>query len=153
MSTLSKTFSNLTVGAVFAACATLAVSACKKEPQVATAAENNPTVSAEARPPVMGTAGVVPENGYPPVDTERAILVNEGKSIYLTRCIACHNTNPKVAGSLGPDIYGSTKELITARVLTATYPTGYTPKRNTKMMVAMPDLKDKLEAIYTFLNE
>jgi mono/diheme cytochrome c family protein len=77
---------------------------------------------------------------------------NRGKVIYMTRCIACHNADPKLPGSLGPEIYGSSMELIRLRVTELKYPEGYTPKRKTKIMLAMPDLKNDIAAIHAFLN-
>lgn len=84
--------------------------------------------------------------------TENATLFAQGKVIYLTRCTACHNTDPKFAGSLGPEILGSSKELITLRVLEAKYPKGYKPKRNSNLMIPMPDLREDIEALYEYLK-
>jgi mono/diheme cytochrome c family protein len=82
-----------------------------------------------------------------------AELLSRGKMIYMTRCIACHNADPKKPGAIGPDIYGSPRALIEARVLRAGYPVGYTPKRPTKLMVALPDLSHDIEALAAFLNQ
>ncbi len=86
------------------------------------------------------------------VSNPQQALYDDGKVIYMSRCIACHNPDPHQVGSVGPDVYGSSRELIEARVLRAEYPTGYKPKRETHLMVALPDLKDKVEALYSFLN-
>jgi mono/diheme cytochrome c family protein len=79
-------------------------------------------------------------------------LLKRGKLIYLTRCTVCHNNDPKIPGSVGPEIYGSSKDLIEHRVLTAKYPDNYKPKRNSKLMPPMPDLKNDIEALHYFLN-
>ncbi len=79
-------------------------------------------------------------------------LVARGKVVYVTNCSACHNPDPKKAGNLGPEIYGSTRELLEARVLRVEYPHGYTPKRTTKLMVALPQLKNDIDALAAFLN-
>jgi mono/diheme cytochrome c family protein len=79
-------------------------------------------------------------------------LAQKGKTVYLASCIACHNADPRVSGALGPDIAGSSKELLTARVLNAKYPAGYQPKRATKQMVAMPQHKNDIEALFEYLN-
>ncbi|MEQ1878423.1 MAG: cytochrome c, partial [Bdellovibrionia bacterium] len=71
---------------------------------------------------------------------------------YMSACIACHNSDPKVDGILGPAIHGSSKELLEARILRAEYPTGYTPKRNSKTMVALPHLKGDIDALVAYLN-
>ncbi len=82
----------------------------------------------------------------------QAALVKRGRSVYQTQCIACHNSNPHKPGSLGPDVYGSSKELLEARILNGTYPPGYTPKRETHVMAPLPHLKNEIDAIHAYLN-
>jgi mono/diheme cytochrome c family protein len=76
-----------------------------------------------------------------------------GRAIYLSNCAACHNTDPTHDGPIGPAIKGSPKELIEARVLRASYPPGYTPKRKTTMMPAQPDLQPAIPDIAAFLRD
>lgn len=78
--------------------------------------------------------------------------VEEGRAFYATHCTACHSPDPKKDGALGPAVYGSSLELIEARVLQAKYPPGYTPKRNTHIMTALPFLKDNIPALHAYLN-
>jgi mono/diheme cytochrome c family protein len=75
-----------------------------------------------------------------------------GQQVYFANCIACHNADPKQDGVLGPAVFGSSKELLEARVLRAAYPDGYKPKRDTKTMVALPHLAPKLDDLTAFLN-
>jgi len=75
-----------------------------------------------------------------------------GRAIYLSNCAACHNNDPSRDGPIGPAIKGSAKELIEARVLRASYPPGYTPKRRTAMMPAQPDLKPAIPDLAAFLR-
>lgn len=75
-----------------------------------------------------------------------------GRAIYLSNCAACHNTDPSRDGSIGPAIKGSPRELIEARVLRASYPPGYTPKRKTAMMPAQPDLRPAIPDLAAFLR-
>jgi mono/diheme cytochrome c family protein len=79
-------------------------------------------------------------------------LVAEGKLVYATNCIACHNPNPRLAGALGPALAGSSEELLAAKVLRNEYPPGYTPKRQSNAMVALPHLEPKIPALAAYLQ-
>jgi mono/diheme cytochrome c family protein len=74
-----------------------------------------------------------------------------GRIVYVTICVACHNINPNIAGSKGPPIAGSPRELVYDRVLFLKYPPGYKPQRNTKNMRAQPQLANKIDDIVAFL--
>lgn len=80
-------------------------------------------------------------------------LIARGKTTYMANCIACHNLNPKLPGGTGPDVHGSSLELLEARVLRASYPPGYKPKRDTGVMPEFEDLKDEIPALHAFLNQ
>ncbi|EKD41693.1 MAG: hypothetical protein ACD_73C00575G0002 [uncultured bacterium] len=80
-------------------------------------------------------------------------LIARGESIYRTNCIACHNPDPKKDGAIGPAIYGSSQELLEARVIKASYLDEYQPKRTTHIMPAMPHLAGGIEALHAFLNQ
>lgn len=79
-------------------------------------------------------------------------LESRGKAIYFTNCIVCHNPDPRLDGSMGPAITGSSFELLNARVLTRGYPEGYKPKRTSEIMPDFPGLKDDIPAIHAFLQ-
>jgi len=70
----------------------------------------------------------------------------------MANCTVCHNMNPKLAGSIGPELYASSEALLRARIMSATYPAGYKPKRNTTMMVELPELEADIPALFYFLN-
>lgn len=79
-------------------------------------------------------------------------LEARGKAVFMSNCIACHNPNPTIDGSIGPAVAGSSLELVTARVLTRSYPPGYKPKRDTEVMPDFPQLKDDIPALHAYLN-
>ncbi len=79
-------------------------------------------------------------------------LVERGKAIYNLNCIACHNIDANKEGAAGPPVYGATRELLEARVLKASYPDGYKPKRDSKLMISMPHVEKEIPALHAYLN-
>ena len=76
----------------------------------------------------------------------------QGKTVYNTLCIACHNPDPALVGTIGPAVRGSSRELLEARVLRAEYPPGYSPKRDTKLMPPMVHLAKDIDHLTEFLK-
>lgn len=91
--------------------------------------------------PTAATAGSAPGAGD----------AKKGKATYFSSCISCHNINPKLPGSVGPEVAGASRELLEARLLRAEYPAGYAPKRNTKLMAALPHLADRVDDLAAYL--
>lgn len=117
----------------------------KDEPKIS----SPPPTSANANPANPGvTEGTKTESQ--PLSQEE--LIKKGKSVYNSVCTACHAMDPRRDGSIGPAIYGSSKELIQARVLEAKYPAGYKPKRSTQAMPPFAHLKKDIDALHAFLN-
>ena len=79
-------------------------------------------------------------------------LLQRGKLIYNLNCIACHNSDPDQVGTVGPAIKGSSKELLEAKILHATYPTAYKAKRDSKLMPTLPILEKEISALEAFLK-
>ncbi|MEZ4278327.1 MAG: cytochrome c [Myxococcota bacterium] len=79
-------------------------------------------------------------------------LAAAGRGVYNANCIACHAMDPRIDGALGPAVAGASAELIAARVLRAEYPEGYTPKRETRVMVPLPHLEPKLPELTAYLQ-
>jgi mono/diheme cytochrome c family protein len=77
---------------------------------------------------------------------------SSGRQVFMANCASCHNTNPNLAGSLGPPIAGSPHALVEARVLHSSYPPGYTPKRTTHLMQPMPWLAPRIDDLTAFLD-
>ena len=76
----------------------------------------------------------------------------KGKVVYYANCISCHNYNPKKPGSIGPQIYGSSKELLSNKINFGIYPKNYKPKRSTKIMPLQPLLDKEIANLHAFLN-
>ncbi len=83
----------------------------------------------------------------------QAELRQKGRSVYRAQCTSCHNSDPKKAGGVGPEVWGSSRELLEARILRAEYPAGYKPRRATHAMQALPQLKNDIDAIHAYLNQ
>ena len=81
-----------------------------------------------------------------------AELSERGKSIYVSNCTACHNIDPAKDGPIGPAVAGSSEALVEARVLRAEYPADYKPKRESRIMVALPHLKAEVPALAAYLS-
>jgi mono/diheme cytochrome c family protein len=81
-----------------------------------------------------------------------AELAARGKIVYQQNCTACHAPDPRMAGALGPELAKSSLDLIQSRVMSATYPKDYKPKRETKIMQPLPHLKDDVPALHAYLN-
>jgi len=83
-------------------------------------------------------------------------LIEQGKRLYISNCISCHNKDPNLKGALGPEIVDAPLEVMTSKVMTGLYPEklpeGYTPKRKTKIMKAIPKLKEDIPAIYAWVQ-
>ena len=93
-----------------------------------------------------------PQAPLSPEAKAAADLLQRGRSIYQTQCIACHNSDPRRTGAIGPEVFGANKELLEARIIRGDYPSGYQPKRNTRSMVPLPHLKNEIDAIHAYLN-
>ncbi|MEK7790657.1 MAG: cytochrome c [Deltaproteobacteria bacterium] len=77
----------------------------------------------------------------------------KGKALYQATCTACHNADPKKAGAIGPEIYGSRLDVMIEKVKKNAYPKGYKPKRPTTIMIPLPHLTDAdIAAIHAYLN-
>lgn len=87
-------------------------------------------------------------SGEPPSQAE---LVAKGEQVYKNVCATCHGADPNQEGVLGPDIADASIELLTARVVHGTYPEGYTPKRPTSQMVALPHLEPVIPELAAYL--
>ena len=88
-----------------------------------------------------------------PAEDDSASLVARGSAVYTANCIACHNVDPKVDGAIGPAVAFSSAELLEARIMRNEYPEGYTPKRPTRAMIALPYLEKELAALTAYLNQ
>jgi mono/diheme cytochrome c family protein len=93
---------------------------------------------------LVAVSGCKPDGKADPVEL--------GRKAYAANCTACHNPDPTRDGTIGPAIAGSSPELVSARVLHAQYPPGYTPKRDSHLMPAQPFLASDVENLAAYLG-
>lgn len=82
--------------------------------------------------------------------------IDKGRRLYLSNCIQCHNKDPNVRGSIGPEMVDAPLDVMTAKVMTGKYPealpAGFVPKRKTKLMRPIPKLKNDIPAIHAYVQ-
>ena len=92
-------------------------------------------------------------HSYSPLELKQKKLIKRGKAIYATICSSCHNMNPRLPGSTGPEIHASSLELLQRKILFQDYPKGYVPKRKTREMPALEEFEKDIPALHAFLNQ
>ena len=75
-----------------------------------------------------------------------------GRQVYLSQCTACHAFDPSQPGPVGPEIKGSSRELLETKVVRGSYPPGYKPKRPTAVMPPQPQLARDVDALAAYLK-
>ena len=84
------------------------------------------------------------------------VLIEKGKRLYLSNCIQCHNRDPNIKGSLGPEIVDAPYVVMYSKVMTGVYPEklpeGFVPKRKSKAMRKIPKLEKDIPAIYAWVQ-
>lgn len=76
----------------------------------------------------------------------------EGKRLYVANCIRCHNSDPTKAGVIGPELYTTPSNVFRTKVPEGTYPSGYTPKRRSKIMPKFKGLTNKTQLLYNYIR-
>ena len=78
--------------------------------------------------------------------------IEKGRMVYFANCVSCHNNNPKKPGSIGPEVYGASIDVLTQKIVSGKYPENYRPKRTSKIMPSMPHLKKEISNLHAFIN-
>ena len=76
----------------------------------------------------------------------------KGRQIYVAHCAVCHSPDPAKDGPVGPAVKGAPPELVELRVVKGTYPPGYKPKRDSKVMPPRPDLAGNVPDLVAYLR-
>jgi mono/diheme cytochrome c family protein len=75
-----------------------------------------------------------------------------GRQVYVSQCTACHAFDPSQPGPVGPEIKGSSRELLETKVVRGSYPPGYRAKRPTAVMPPQPQLARDIDALAAYLK-
>ena len=78
--------------------------------------------------------------------------IEKGRMVYFANCVSCHNYNPKKPGSIGPEVYGVSIDVLTQKIVSGKYPGNYRPKRPSKIMPSMPHLNKEISNLHAFIN-
>ena len=78
--------------------------------------------------------------------------IEKGQIVYFANCVSCHNNNTKKPGSIGPEVYGVTLDVLTQKIVYGKYPENYRPKRPSKIMPSMPHLNKEISNLHAFIN-
>ena len=78
--------------------------------------------------------------------------IEKGRMVYFANCVSCHNNNPKKPGSIGPEVYGTSIDVLAQKIVFGKYPENYSPKRTSKIMPLMPHLKKEISNLHAFIN-
>lgn len=87
--------------------------------------------------------------------TDKA-TIEKGRRLYVSNCLSCHNRDPGLKGSIGPEITDAPLSVMTSKVMTGKYPeplpAGFVPKRKSRAMMPIKKLKDDIPAIWAYVQ-
>lgn len=82
--------------------------------------------------------------------------LDKGRRAYLSVCIQCHNKDPNLKGSMGPELIDAPLTVMQHKVKTGRYPevlpAGFVPKRKTKLMRPLPNFVKDVPVIYAWIH-
>ena len=78
--------------------------------------------------------------------------IEKGRTVYFANCVSYHNNNPKKLGSIGPEVFGVSIDVLTQKIISRKYPENYNPKRTSKIMPLMLHLNNEISNLNAFIN-
>ena len=78
--------------------------------------------------------------------------IEKGRMVYFANCVSCHNNDPNKPGSIGPEVYGVSIDVLTQKIVSWKYPGNYRPKRPSKIMPSMPHLNKEISNLHAFIK-
>ncbi len=136
------------VGAVISSL--LILTACQKHE------EPHEFVVKEVEKPVLGYKEKKPAATEEGTGAGGGSDLEVGKKIWMSTCTQCHNKDPNIKGSVGPETVDAPLEVMYAKVMTGRYPDplpeGFVPKRNTKAMRKLPQYEKEIPKIWAYVQ-
>lgn len=119
-------------------------------------AEVKSKASKAVKPVAVKTEAVKTEVIEPVTAQSQVPDLEKGKRLYISNCIKCHNKDPNIKGSIGPEMVDAPLEVMYAKVMTGRYPEvlppGFVPKRKSKAMMKIPKLKNDIPSIWAYVQ-
>ncbi len=85
-----------------------------------------------------------------------ALMIEKGRKLYVANCLRCHNKDPNIKGSIGPEVVDAPYDVMYSKVMTGKYPDplpkGFIPKRKSRAMQPLPRLKNDIPAIWAYVQ-
>jgi len=85
-----------------------------------------------------------------------ALMIEKGRKLYVANCLRCHNKDPNIKGSIGPEVVDAPYDVMYSKVMTGKYPDplpkGFIPKRKSRVMQPLPRLKNDIPAIWAYVQ-
>lgn len=91
-----------------------------------------------------------------PLTKVDAAALARGAKVYKANCVRCHNADPNIKGSIGPEQTDAPFEVVVSKIMTGKYPDplpkGFVPKRKSKAMTPLKRVKDDIPYIYAWIQ-
>ena len=115
------------------------------------AAKAQPATTVAAKPAVV----TYPFDVRPLTKVDAAALAR-GAKVYKANCVRCHNADPNVKGSIGPEQVDAPFEVFVSKIMTGKYPDplpkGFVPKRKSRSMTPLKNMKTEIPYIYAWVQ-
>lgn len=106
--------------------------------------------------PVKPAAPAKPGFDVKPLTKVLPADLARGAKVYKANCVRCHNADPNLKGNLGPEQVDAPFEVVVSKIMTGKYPDplpkGFVPKRKTKAMTPLKNLKNDIPYIYAWIQ-
>lgn len=125
--------------------------------ETAAPVEKTETVKTETVDPEAAVAPAVSVAAdLAPLENPTAEDLARGAKVYKANCVRCHNADPNIKGNLGPEQVDAPFEVVVSKIMTGKYPdplpAGFIPKRKTRAMTPLKQLKKDIPYIHAWIQ-